>query len=70
MTDETLDTRDRDAPDIRPDNPAFLYPISGRIPDCFAGSGYRISGYCLADRIIYIVFLPIGQEKKFAQKLF
>jgi hypothetical protein len=22
-----------DAPDIRPDNPAFLYTVSGRIPD-------------------------------------
>jgi hypothetical protein len=27
----------RDAPDIRPDNPAFLYPVSGQIQDCPAG---------------------------------
>jgi hypothetical protein len=57
----------RDAPDIRP----FL--ISGiwsdaRTPYRISGkAGYRISGqisgWCLADLIIYLVFLQIRQEK-------
>jgi small nuclear ribonucleoprotein (snRNP)-like protein len=51
----------RDAPDIRP----FL--ISGIRPDTRLPC--RISGYCLADPIIDLVFLQIRQEKKFAQKL-
>jgi hypothetical protein len=46
---------------IRPDT---------RLPCRISGkAGYRISGYCLADPIIYLVFLQIRQEKKFAQKL-
>jgi hypothetical protein len=54
-----------DAPDIRPDNPAFY--IAGIRPDTRLPC--RISGYCLADPIIYLVFLQIRKEQKFAQKL-
>jgi hypothetical protein len=53
----------REAPDIRPDNPAFFnirYPAGYQIvmPDIRYGrisvmAGYRISGSCLADTIIY-----------------
>jgi hypothetical protein len=37
--------RNRDAWAIRQDNPAFLYLLSGRIPDCPAGypAGYQIA---------------------------
>jgi hypothetical protein len=32
-------------------------------------AGYRISGCCLVDPIIYLFFLKIRQEKKFAREL-
>jgi hypothetical protein len=48
-------------PDIRPENLAFLYiryPAGYQIalPD-IRKAGYRISGVCLTDSIIYLTFL-------------
>jgi hypothetical protein len=61
----------RDAPDIRPDNPAFFdirYPAGYHLPCRISGkAGYRISGYCLADPIINLVFLHIRLQKIYTQ---
>jgi hypothetical protein len=52
----------------RPDNPAFFdirYPAGYQIalPDIRPDTGYRISGLCLADPIIYLAFLQIRHIK-------
>jgi uncharacterized protein YmfQ (DUF2313 family) len=60
-------------PDIRPDNPAFFYiryPAGYQITltdTVSSKAGYRISGYCLADPIIYLVFLHIRLQKIYTQ---
>jgi hypothetical protein len=51
--------KSRDAPDIRPDNPAFF--ISGIWPDTRLPC--RISGK--ANPKIYVFFLQLRKEKKF-----